>query len=124
MKTVYLLLADATMIQHLLFIVFALLGAFLVVRWRWLVWLHLPAAVWAMGIEFTGGICPLTPLENWFRWQGGGVAFRETFVQHYIGALIYPQGLTPEIQWVLGVIVIAVNAAIYTWVLVKLRRSP
>lgn len=122
METAYVLFADATMILHLLFIVFALLGAILVVRWRWLVWLHLPAAVWAMGIELVGGICPLTPLENRFRLQGGEAAYAETFIQHYVGALIYPEGLTPTIQWGLGVIVIAVNAGLYGWLLVRRRR--
>ncbi len=122
METVYVLLADATMVLHLLFIVFALLGAFLVARWRWLAWLHLPAALWAMGIEFAGGICPLTPLENWLRLRGGDTAYGETFVEHYIGALIYPGGLTPTIQIGLGVAVIAVNAGIYAWVLTRARR--
>lgn len=122
METVYSLLADVTMILHLLFIVFALFGAFLIVRRRWLIWLHLPAALWAMGIEFAGGICPLTPLENWLRLQGGAAVYTETFVQHYIGALIYPGGLTPAIQLGLGVAVIAINVAIYAWVLVQSRR--
>jgi len=121
-ETVYVLLADATMILHLLFIVFALCGAFLVVRWRWLIWLHLPAALWAMGIEFAAGICPLTPLENWLRLHGGDAIYTETFVQHYIGALIYPSGLTPAIQLGLGIAVIVINAAIYAWVLVRLRH--
>ena len=75
-----------------------------------------------MGIEFAGGICPLTPLENWLRLQGGAAVYTETFVQHYIGALIYPSGLTPTIQWGLGIAVIAINAAIYAWVLVRLRH--
>ncbi len=110
------------MVLHLLFIVFALFGAFLVARWRWLVWLHLPAALWAMGIEFAGGICPLTPLENWLRRQGGEAGYAETFVEHYVGALIYPGGLTPSIQIGLGVAVIAVNVAIYAWVLIWSRR--
>jgi hypothetical protein len=122
MEAVYVRLADATMILHLLFIVFALFGAFLVIRRRWLIWLHLPAALWAMGIEFAGGICPLTPLENWLRLQGGAAVYTETFVQHYVGALIYPGGLTPAIQLGLGVAVIAINVAIYAWVLAQSRR--
>ncbi len=122
MESLYVLLADATMVLHLVFIVFALFGAFLVARWRWLLWLHLPAALWAMGIEFAGGICPLTPLENWLRLQGGEAVYSETFVQHYVGALIYPGGLTPTVQMGLGAAVIAVNAAIYAWVFARSRR--
>ena len=42
------------------------------VMWRgWVMWLHIPALSWGLFVEFTHRICPLTPLENRFRFQGG-----------------------------------------------------
>ena len=110
---VYLLAADAVVIAHLAFILFVIGGAFLVMRWRWVVWLHLPAAIWGALIEFTGWICPLTPLENQLRIQGGQAGYSGGFVQHHIATLVYPSGLTRTGQLALGVAVIALNALAY-----------
>jgi hypothetical protein len=71
----YNLLADGVVLIHLAFVLFAVLGALLIIRWRNVLWLHLPAAVWAAWIEFSGKICPLTPLENWLRMQAGGSGY-------------------------------------------------
>ena len=57
-------LADLVLVLHLAFIVFVVLGGWLALRWPRVVWVHLPAVVWGIFIELTGGICPLTPLEN------------------------------------------------------------
>jgi hypothetical protein len=75
--------------------------------------LHLPAVIWGALIEFAGWICPLTPLEIWLRAQGGDRGYSGGFIEHYLGALIYPEGLTRELQWLLGAFVLAINAAIY-----------
>ena len=96
------LAADAVLVFHLAYIVFALLGGLLAIRWRWMVWLHLPAAGWGFFVEVTGRICPLTPLENMLREQAGSSGFSGGFVAHYLVPLIYPAGLTPDIQWLLA----------------------
>ncbi len=119
----YRALADAALVLHLAFILFAVLGGLLVLRRRWLIWLHLPAVAWGVLIEFAGWICPLTPLENWLRVQGGGEGFRGGFINHYLMSLIYPVGLTRELQWLLGALVLAINAAIYVWVWRGRRRA-
>lgn len=93
--------------------VFVVLGGLLVLRWRWVIWLHLPAAVWGALIEFAGWICPLTPLEKWLRRQGGLGGYQGGFVEHYILPLLYPSALTRTVQLVLGAVVIAVNLIIY-----------
>ena len=116
-----LALADAILVLHLAFILFVVLGGLLVLRYRRLFWLHLPAAAWGAMIEFAGWICPLTPLENWLRAQGGDRGYGGGFIEHYVGALIYPEGLTRELQWLLGAFVLALNAAIY---LQLWRRRP
>lgn len=107
------LLADAVVVVHLLFIAFALAGGALVLRWPHVAWLHLPAVVWAAYVEFTGTICPLTPLENALRGRAGQTGYGGGFVEHYVIPLIYPPGLTPSIQYVIGAGVIAVNIAFY-----------
>ena len=112
----YNLLADVVVLIHLAFVLFAVLGALLIIRWRKVLWLHLPAAVWAAWIEFSGKICPLTPLENWLRMQGGGSGYAGGFVGHYLMSILYPSGLTPKVQFILGGVVIGVNLIIYGYV--------
>lgn len=111
----YPLLADLVLIVHLTFVVFVLCGGLLVLRWRWIAWLHLPAAAWGAVVEFTGWICPLTPLENWLRVQGGEVGYEQDFVARYLLPLLYPGDLTRDLQLLLGSVVVVLNAALYWW---------
>jgi len=110
---IWSLLAAAVLLLHAAFIAFVVLGGLLVLRWPRLVWLHLPCAIWGSLIEFTGWLCPLTPLENALRARGGGSGYSGGFVQHYVTALLYPAGLTRTTQWLLGALVVAVNALVY-----------
>ena len=112
----YGLLADLVVILHLAFVVFALFGGLLVLWWRRVVWLHLPAIAWAAAVEFGGWICPLTPLEIWLRMQGGESGYSSDFIEHYVLPMLYPADLTQEVQVVLGAVVLTVNLAIYGWV--------
>lgn len=107
------ILADALVLLHLLFVVFVMTGGFLLVRWPRLLWLHLPAAAWGAFIEFSGGICPLTPLENSLRVLGGGSAYSGDFVERYLLPLLYPAQLTPTLQQVLGALAVGVNLLAY-----------
>jgi len=119
----YRLAADAVLIVHLVFILFALLGAAIAVRWRWIPVVHLPVAAWGCFVELTGRICPLTYLENHLRIKAGLSGYTETFVEHYLLAIIYPAGLTREIQFALAAVVIVVNIVIYGWLFVHKRAS-
>jgi len=112
----YSLLADILVIIHLLFIIFVVLGGLMVLKWRWTIWLHIPAAIWGALIEFMGWICPLTPLENHFRILAGESGYTGDFVARYILPLIYPGALTREIQILLGIFVVVVNLAVYAYV--------
>lgn len=98
----YPLLADLVLIVHLAFVIFVLCGGLLVLRCRWIAWLHLPAAVWGTVVEFTGWICPLTPLENWLRAQAGQTGYRSDFVAYYLLPVLYPDALTRDVQLMLG----------------------
>ncbi len=109
-------LADLVVLSHLLFISFALFGGATLLWRRWMVWLHVPAALWAAAIEFGGWICPLTPLENQLRRAGGAAGYEGGFVEIYLLPLIYPAGLTRGVQMLLGGVVIGVNLGIYLFV--------
>ena len=109
-----LILADFLVLLHLLFVVFVVAGGFLLLRWPKIAWLQLPAAVWGAYIEFSSGICPLTPLENHLRALGGEAGYSVSFVERYLMPILYPANLTVPIQLVLGGLVVAVNLAAYT----------
>ncbi len=116
----YRLLADVVVLVHLAFVLFVALGGLLVLRWRRLAWSHVPAVVWGVGIELSGKICPLTPLENWLRTRGGVGAYTGDFVARYLLPVLYPDDLTRSIQLALGGAVVGFNALVY-W-LVFARR--
>lgn len=116
------LTADAVLLLHLAFILFVMLGGALALRWRWMPIIHIPAAVWGFFVELTGRICPLTPLENYFRARAGQTGYSESFIEHYLLALIYPEGLTRDIQHALAGLVVLINAAIYGWLFYRRRK--
>ena len=115
--------ADSVVIIHLGFILFVILGGVFIYRCRWLIVLHLPAVIWGSLIEFYGWICPLTPLEKKFRRLAGDVGYGGGFIDQYIMPIIYPAGLTREIQIVLGVAVVLINIVAYAFFLVRLFKG-
>lgn len=117
----YRVLADLVVVLHLGFVVFVVLGGLLVLRWGWVAWLHLPAALWGALIEFGGWVCPLTPLEQWLRRRAGESGYEGGFVEHYVLPVLYPGDLTRELQIALGAGVVVVNLGIYAWVLWRRR---
>ena len=118
---IYRLIADAVVVLHVCFVLFVVFGGFLLRRWPKLVYAHIPAAIWGVLIEFGGWICPLTPLENSLRVRGGGQAYQGDFIDHYVLPLLYPHGLSRNIQAALGAFALAVNVFAYT-VYVRHRR--
>ncbi|WP_324731033.1 DUF2784 domain-containing protein [Pseudomonas paeninsulae] len=119
------LAADAVLLLHLLFIVFALLGGLLVLRWRWrwLAWLHLPAVLWAVTVEALQLLCPLTSLENDLRHAAGQAGYSAGFIEHYLLPIIYPTGLTPSIQLWLAAFVLLPNLLVYGFLLWRWRHG-
>ncbi len=113
---IWRVLADCVLFLHLSFIVFVIVGGFFAGRWRWLPWIHLPAAAWGAALECGGWICPLTPLENWLRQASGTAGYTGGFIEHYLIPVLYPIGLTPEIQMQLGLGVLLTNVIAYSCV--------
>jgi len=107
--------ADLIVILHFSFVLFVLFGGFLLIKWPRLMWLHLPAVAWGAFVEFSGWICPLTPLENWLREQAGEGTYTEDFIVRSLPSILYPDALTHEIQLILGTALLIVNLAIYGW---------
>jgi hypothetical protein len=119
----YRTLADAVLVFHLAFVLFVVLGGLLVLRWPKLMLVHLPAAVWGVLIEFAGWICPLTPLEKGLRRLGGEAGYEGGFIEHYVVAVLYPQGLTRGVQLGLGLAVLVITVAVYWRLLSRWRRG-
>jgi hypothetical protein len=121
----YRIAADGLVLFHLLFILFVLFGGLLVLKWRPLIWWHLPAAVWGVSVEVFHLNCPLTQWENLMHDAAGQTGYSGGFIEHYVWPVIYPAGLTPAIQLGLGSVVLAINVLVYFRLirLWKLRRA-
>jgi hypothetical protein len=113
---IFRLSADLLVALHFAFIVFVALGGLLVLKWQWLALLHIPAVIWGMLIELHGWICPLTPLEIQFRELAGEAGYAGSFIDHYLMSLIYPAGLTRELQITLAILLAGLNLLVYGYV--------
>ena len=113
---IYRALTDAVVVVHFAFLLFVVAGGLLARHWRWLIPVHLAAALWGVFVEAAPGvICPLTPLENRLAAFAGRAGYEGSFIEHYLVPIIYPDGLTPAMQRGLAVFVVAVNVAVYAW---------
>lgn len=117
---IFYVLFNLIVVVHFFYVLFVVFGGFLVVKWRSLAWIHVPAFLWAAFIEWVGWVCPLTPLENWLRETGGIETYQDGFIEHYLLPLLYPLELTRTLQIFLGLFVLVINLGIYGWIL---RRS-
>ena len=119
----YRVAADLLVLLHLAFIIFVVTGGLAVFKWQWMAFLHIPAAAWGAMIEYRGWICPLTPWENNLRKLAGEEGYTEGFIEHYILQVIYPPGLTRDIQTTLGTIVVVINLIIYAVLVYRQLRN-
>ena len=118
------LAADAVLLVPRAFVAFVMLGGLLVARRPRIAWLHLPAAAWAAWLEFGGAICPLTPLENHLRRLAGASGYAGGFVERCPPPTVCPAGLPAQAQRWLGVLVVAVNLAIYLRIAARQSAEP
>jgi hypothetical protein len=119
----YALLACLTVGVHAAFVVFVAFGGLVVWRRPRIALLHVPAVLWGAFVEFSGRVCPLTPLENHFRAVAGAGGYREGFIEHYVLQLMYPQALTTRLQYVLGALVLLLNGVVYLLVWRRVARG-
>jgi hypothetical protein len=115
-------IADALVVVHFAFTAFVIFGGFLTWRWPRLALAHLPALAWGCWIEVSHSICPLTPLENHWRHLAGEAGYRGGFLAHYLVRVLYPPGLTWQIQQELAVLLITINAVAYAGLIRRRRR--
>ena len=109
----YEFFANLTLIAHLIFILFVVFGGLIFFIFPKIIYMHIPALLWGIYIELTNSVCPLTYLENWFLYKGELTTYSNDFINNYLFPIIYPEGLTTEIQIYLGVSLIVVNTSIY-----------
>lgn len=112
----YRVLAEIVLVLHFCFVIFVVLGGLLVLRRHWLAWLHVPAVIWGVLIEFFWWACPLTTLENQFRQLGGEAGYETGFVDYYVSAVLYAP-LSPEMRITLGLLLVGFNLLIYSYLL-------
>jgi hypothetical protein len=117
---IYRVLVDTLVLVHFAFVLFIVLGGFLVLRWRRIAWVHVPAAIWGVLVEWSGWECPLTPLENWLRVEGHAALSGGGFIDRYVATILYPAGLTRCMQVALGAFALSVNLIIYR----RVSRQP
>lgn len=120
---IYSILADIVVTIHFLFIVFAVVGGLFIFKWWWIMYPHILSAFWAAMVITMGWICPLTPLENQLRRAAGQQGYDGGFIEHYLIPIIYPAGLTREIQIALGIGVVLLNLIIYSMVIRHYMRK-
>lgn len=117
------ILANLILVFHFAFVVFSVLGGFLVLWKRWIAWLHIPSVLWSSLVNLLSSVCPLTPLENRFRRLAGQAGYEGGFIQHYVAPLVYPGGMPRRMELIAGYSILTWNALIYTLVAVRLRRD-
>jgi len=117
------LVADALVAFHFAFIAFVVAGGLLVLVHRGWAVAHLPPVAWAAWTEFTGTVCPLTPLENSLRQRAGDAGYSGGFIDHYLIPLIYPDALTSRTQMVLGLGLVVGNAIVYVLAWRRWKKS-
>lgn len=121
----YRLAADLTMLLHFAFTAFVTVGALLLLWKPRIAWIHVPAVAYGVAIELVGWTCPLTPLEQHYRWLAGQTGYHGGFLDHYLGRILYPSNWESIHTW-LGIGLVALNVALYAAALARgrSRRRP
>ncbi len=119
----YSILSRLIVLLHFAFILFVLFGALLVLKWPKIVWVHIPLALWGIIVEYFNFICPLTPWENNFRRLASSTVYKSGFIEHYIIPLMYPEGLSRNLQFILGSLVVIINLLIYGFIIYRSFRN-
>lgn len=117
------ILADLVLLLHLAFILFVLFGVFIVFKKHKLAWVHVPVVIWGILISLFRWVCPLTPLENYFRMIAGEQGYEGGFIANYILPLVYPAGMTRELAISMGVFVLVWNGLLYVLLIYLIKKK-
>lgn len=93
------MVADLILVVHATIVAFVVIGQVLIMLggmrgWRWVrrLWLrltHLGLIVFVTVQGWLGALCPLTVWENRLRLAAGEAGRGESFIQHWVGEVIY-----------------------------------
>ncbi|HZT28366.1 MAG TPA: DUF2784 domain-containing protein [Bryobacteraceae bacterium] len=108
----YEVLVGVVLSVHLVWILWVVLGALLTRRHALLSWVHIASLIYGAVIEIGPWPCPLTLLEQALAGKAGRTPYTESFLVHYLGALVYPDVSQELLAWC-AVGVIAFNLCIY-----------
>ena len=111
----WLLVAEALLGLHYVFLAFLLLGGFLARRRSVLV-AHVVAVAWGLGILTVGQPCPLTLGERWARRQAGKHPSTRGFIADHVTGVLYPTGAVGVVRAVVAAVVLC------SWVVLLRRR--
>ena len=119
----YELAADLTLIVHFAFIIFVVFGVLLFIVSTKIIYVHVPALIWGIYLEFTHSVCPLTYLENWFLQKANLTTYSKGFIQNYLVPIVYPKNLTEDLQTYLAIALIVANIITYVFIISKIKKS-
>jgi hypothetical protein len=125
-----MLIVDIIMVVHFAFIAFLIGGQVLMMigyhrNWGWatnrlLRGIHIVCTLYVVVQTWAGQWCPLTLLENRFRQSSGQQIYSSSFIQDWIGRLIY-YDLPP---WVFTVTYTVFGALVLIyWLLLERKRA-
>ncbi len=113
---VALVLADAVVALHMVFLAYMVLGGLLALRRLRLIWPHVAVIVYSFYVTLTSFTCPATTLEKWLLVQGGETPYEGSFIHEYLRGTLYPPALETAV-WI-GCMAVAIAS----WVFVLRRR--
>ena len=115
--------ANLTLIVHFAFIIFVVFGALLFFISTKFIYLHVPALIWAIYMELTHSVCPITYIENWFLQKANLTIYSEGFIQNYLLPIVYPKNLTEDLQTYLAIVLIVANTIVYGFIISKSKKK-
>ena len=100
-SSTYMLMADAILLVHVMFVSFIIVGLVLILigkifAWRWVKnpWFritHLASICLVVVQSWLGVLCPLTTWEMALRSQAGDVVYAGSFLSHWLESILYYQ---------------------------------
>lgn len=120
-KNIHRLLIGLVVGLHMAFVVFVVLGGFLV-SWRpEVAFLHLPVATYGVLIEWVGWTCPLTPVEKACRRRAGRRVPEGDFTETWILPWLPLPKSQQQSRVMIGGLVLGLNLLAYGLFLWNIR---